>query len=91
MSAGRKGKFILIHVDPPLFKERPVYLSGYGRVHRSVQRRPDGLKQVAELPHRRAPPGESALMASVDLKRKPALLAWIMPRSLKLSPAAMVS
>ena len=30
-------------------------------------------------------------MASVDLKRKPALLAWIMPRSLKLSPAAMVS
>ena len=31
------------------------------------------------------------MMASVDLNRKPALLAWIMARSLKLSPAAMVS
>ena len=30
--------------------------------------------------------GWVALMASVDLNRKPALLAWIIPRSLKLSP-----
>ncbi len=35
--------------------------------------------------------GLSALMESVLLNRKPALLALIMPRSLKLSPAAMVS
>ena len=31
------------------------------------------------------------MICSVLLKRKPALLAWIMARSLKLSPAAMVS
>ena len=35
--------------------------------------------------------GYSALMASVLLNKKPALLAWIMPRSLWLSPLAMVS
>ena len=35
--------------------------------------------------------GWSALMAWVLLNRKPALLAWIIPRSLKLSPLAMVS
>lgn len=35
--------------------------------------------------------GYSALIASVLLNKNPALLAWIMPRSLWLSPLAMVS
>ena len=49
------------------------------------------FKSVMEKTDENGVSSFQALMASVLLNRKPALLAWIIPRSLKLSPAAMVS
>ena len=68
----------LVHVASPFFPENS-YSAALMAASRSSNSSKAGIS------------GWSALICSVLLKRKPALLAWIIPRSLKLSPLAIVS
>ena len=68
----------LVHVASPFFPENS-YSAALMAASRSSNSSKAGIS------------GWSALICSVLLKRKPALLAWIIPKSLKLSPLAMVS